>query len=166
MKKSGFTIIEFVLSIAILGIIATAVAPTIYAAVSQYSLIWSRRAVVAEVQSGMDRMLYEIRLIPGSAQVTTIGASSFTFQYPTGTSITYSLSGGNILRGSDILIAGVTALAFAYYDEDGNVTATAANVRSVGITLTATVSGSTAYSYRSRVFIHNTGNRYTTFTSP
>lgn len=112
-------------------------------------------------------MVREIRLIPGQAQVTTTTASSFTFQYPTGTSITYSRTGTNVMRNSDILMNNVTALAFTYYDQAGNTTTTAANVRSVRIQLTATTAdGTSSLTVRTRVFIRNTGNYYLNFTSP
>ena len=152
----GFTPVELVLSIAILGILGTALGPGIASSVKTYSLTASRRQTTAEARAGMARMVAEIRQIPGSAQVISIGATSFQFQFPVGTTITYSLSGSNLLRNADVLVANVSSLAFAYYDESGAVTAVAANVRSVQISFTTTA----PMTLRTRVFLVNTGNYY------
>jgi len=163
----GFTLIELVLSIALIGIMAFAIGPGLAAGVKSYDLITTRKQMLGSSRAGMDRMVREIRLIPGSAQVTSIGASSFQFQYPAGTSITYSLSGTNLMRNSDILISDVSALTFTYYGETDVVTATAASVRSVGIQFTSTGHGSIpSYTLRTRVFLRNTGNNYANYTTP
>jgi prepilin-type N-terminal cleavage/methylation domain-containing protein len=167
MKVRGFTLIEMVLSIAMLGVMMLALGPGLRASLDKYNLLSARRQAISDVRSGMDRMVSEIRLIPASAQVISIGATSFQFQYPAGTPITYSLSGGNLMRNSDILISNVSSLAFAYYDQSGAVTATTSAVRAVSIQLTADVpSTSTSYTLRTRVFLTNTGNYYANFTSP
>lgn len=61
-----------------------------------------------------------------------------------GEQVTYSLSGGNLRRqesvvdASPVIIAsGITALAFTYRDENGNVTASTDLIRSVDISVTA-----------------------------
>jgi prepilin-type N-terminal cleavage/methylation domain-containing protein len=61
-----------------------------------------------------------------------------------GEQVTYSLSGGDLRRqesvvdGSPVVIAsGITALAFTYRDENGNVTASTDLIRSVDISVTA-----------------------------
>ena len=123
--------------------------------------------MLTQVSTGFERMMLEIVLIPGQSQITTTSASSFTFQYPAGTSITYSLSGTNLMRNSDILIENITSLAFTYYDQAGNATTTPASVRSVQVQLSAITDTSTQpYTIRTRVFIRNTGNNYASFTSP
>jgi prepilin-type N-terminal cleavage/methylation domain-containing protein len=164
--RRGFTIVEFALTIAILGVAALLVAPSVSSAIKDYNLVWSRRLVVNEAREGLDRMVREIRLVPGSAQITTVSATSLVFQYPTGTPISYSLSGGNLLRNSDILVSNVSSLAFTYYDEVGAATSVASAVRSVGIQLTAGNATTGTMTLRTRVFLTNTGNDYAHYTSP
>jgi prepilin-type N-terminal cleavage/methylation domain-containing protein len=167
MKHRAFTIIELILTIAILGVLAGGIGPGVSAAINTYDRILNRRQMLAEAEAGMERMVREIRLIPGSSQVTSAATTSFQFQYPTGTSITYSLSGTNLSRNSDILLANISSLAFTYYTQAGATTTTAASVRSVGIQFTMTSSGSTpSLTLSTRVFIRNTGNNYVNFTSP
>lgn len=152
----AFTMVEMVLSIAILGILGVALGPGIATSIQSYHLVSNRRLGVAEARAGIERMVREIRLIPGRTQVVQMTNTSFQFEYPAGTAITYSLSGTNLLRNSDILMANVSALSFAYYDQAGVVTATPANVRSVEISFTTTA----PYTLRTRIFLVNTGNYY------
>jgi len=138
MKLRGFTLVEMILSIAMMGMMAALLGPWLVTSIKSYDLITSRQTMLAQVRSGFDRMTREIRLIPGQSQVTATTASSFQFQYPAGTSITYSLSGTNLMRNSDVLIPNVSALSFTYYDQSGASTVTASSVRSVSFQITAT----------------------------
>jgi prepilin-type N-terminal cleavage/methylation domain-containing protein len=167
MKKRGFTLIEMALTIVIIGITIGLLSPWLINAVQAYDLVSTRRIMLGQVRAGLDRMVREIRLIPGQAQIISTTASSFQFQYPAGTNITYSLSGTDLKRNTDKLIQNVTALTFTYYDQAGNTTTTASSVRSVGIQISAhTTSSNNAYTVRTRVFVRNTGNNYSSFTSP
>lgn len=167
MTKRGFTLVEMVLVIAILGILVGTLAPWLYNAAQTYNLITNRKSTLDQVRAGFDRMIAEIRLIPGQAQIIAVNPTSFQFQYPAGTAIMYSISGTNILRNTDVLIPNATSLAFTYYDQSGTATTTAANVRSVMMKLTATSPNTnTTLTVQTRLFIPNTGNYYSNFTSP
>lgn len=165
--RRGFTLIEFVIVIALVGVLGAVLASGLPAAIQGYDLVWSRRLTVADARSGMQRMVSEIRLIPGSAQILSVGATNFQFQYPIGTPITYSLSSGDLLRNSDILVESVSSLTFSYFDETGAITAIPAAVHLVGINLTVDSPGNISnFDLRTKIFIRNTGNDYVNFTSP
>lgn len=167
MKKRGFTLVELVLTIAILGIMVGTLAPWMINTMKGYDLITTRRQMLSQARAGFERMMLEILLIPGRPQVITTGNSSFTFQYPVGTNITYSLSGTNLMRNQDVLVQNVTALSFVYYDQAGNTTTTAANVRSVKAQISVTTTNAAQpLTIMTRVFIRNTGNNYANFTMP
>lgn len=167
IKARGFTLVEMVLAIAITGIMAMIWVPGLTSVFQGFDLLTVRRQVLAESRAGMDLMVREIRLIPSSSSITAVSATSFTFQYPAGTSIVYALSGTNLQRNSVTLIGNVSSLAFTYYDELGVATTTASAVRSVQIQFTvASPNSQPSYTLRTRVFITNTGNRYANFTSP
>jgi prepilin-type N-terminal cleavage/methylation domain-containing protein len=167
MKKRGFTMVEMVMVIAILGILVGTLSPWLIESAQSFNLISNRKSMLGQMRAGFDRMVAEIRLIPGQSQIIATSANSFQFQYPTGTSITYSLSGGNLMRNSDILMNNVTALSFTYYDQAGSATTTPASVRSVMMSLTATAPNtSSSLTVQTRLFLRNTGNYYANFTSP
>lgn len=167
MKKRGFTLVEIILTIAILGVMAGTLAPWMINTMKGYDLVTSRKQMLAQVRAGFERMVLEIMLIPGQAQVLTTANNSMSFQYPAGTTITYSLSNGNLMRNSDVMVPNVTSLAFTYYNEAGNTTTSASSVRSVKAQLTVNPPNSSApYTIMTRVFIRNTGNNYANFTMP
>lgn len=163
----AFTLLELLLAIIMLIILGMMLGPVLNNVVLSSNLIFSRREVIAEARNGMERMVSEIRLTPNTNVLASITATNLQFQYPAGTAITYSLSNGNLMRNSDILVAGVSSIAFSYYNEAGNNTATAANVRSIGIKFTTTSpTESSSLTLQTRVFLRNTGHNYATFTSP
>ncbi|MDO8493732.1 MAG: type II secretion system protein [Deltaproteobacteria bacterium] len=162
VTDKGFTLVELVLVIAMLGVLGFVLGPGLGAALRGYDTVWSRRQVLSHGKEAMDRMAREIRLIESSADVVSVGSSSqFQFEYPNGTLIVYDRSGTNLRRNSDVLAQNVSALQFQYYDEAGNTTSTAANVRRVQIQLTLDAAGGHgSLTLRTSVFLRNTGNNY------
>ena len=157
----AFTLLELLLVIAMVTILGMVLGPILGNAIQSSGLVSFRGQSLSEARNAMNRMVNEIRLIPSTSVLANIGATQLQFQYPAGTSITYSLSDTNLLRNSDILLGNVSSLAFTYYDALGATTATPANVRSIGIQFTTT-----ALTLRTRVFVRNTGNDYGNLTSP
>lgn len=166
--KRGFTLVELVLVVALLGIEAFMLGPPMMVAVKEYALVSSRREALAEARSAVDRMVKEIRLIPSSAAVIDVsGANSFQFQYPLGIAITYALDGTDLERNGVVLASNVGLLEFKYYNSAGAETAAAAAVRSVQVRLIINA----PFNYgtvplTTTVFLRNTGNEYNNYTSP
>lgn len=166
--KRGFTIVELVLVMGILGIQALILGPPIITAVKQYTLVSSRRQALAEAQSAMDRMVKEIRLIPSSAAIIDISSpTQFQFQYPLGTTITYSLSGTTLQRNGATQAPNVATLDFSYYDAAGLATVTLTAVRTIQIRLILNAPSSQGtVPLTTTVFLRNLGSNYGNFTSP
>lgn len=160
--KKGFTLIEMLLVVALLGVLAIGLGSAVQESVKGYDMVWTRRQLVAQARAGMDRMIREIQLIPASSSVINVSSSDqFIFRYPSSTQIRFSLSGTNLRRNNYALIEHVQNLTFTYYDENGNTTNTAGNVRSVAVQFTldpATVIPD--YTLRTRTFLRNAGNYY------
>lgn len=166
--RRGFTMVELVLVIAILGIQALMLGPPIMKAVQQYDLVWSRRQTLGEARSAMDRMVKEIRLIPSSAAIIDISSpTQFQFQYPAGNTITYALSGTTLLRNGATQASNVGTLNFNYYDAAGVATITRTAVRTIQIKLTLNApSNHGTVPLTTTVFLRNLGTDYGNFTSP
>ncbi len=166
--QKGFTMVELVLVIGLLGIQAFMLGPPIIKAVQEYDLVWSRRQTLAEARAAIDRMVKEIRLIPSSAGIIDISsATQFQFQYPLGTNITYALNGTTLQRNGSDLAYNVNLLHFAYYDASGVATATKSLVRTIQIQLTLNApSAHGTLPLTTTVFLRNLGSDYGNFTSP
>ncbi len=163
MKIRAFTLLELLLTVTMLMILGGVVGPILGNVVKSTTFVWARGDALAQARIAIERLVMELRLVPSTSQLTTIAGSNLVFQYPTGTSLQYWLSGTDFKRNSDVLVGNVTALSFSYFDQQGNTTSTIANVRSVGIQLSVLPpSSGTALTLRTRVFLRNTGNNYDT----
>lgn len=165
IKFRGFTLVEMVLSIALIGVLAGVLGVALFQGVKGFDLVSSRKSALAQARLAMERMVREMRLIQQSSDVVNVGSSTqFGFEYPDGTPIAYSLSGGNLVRNTDVLARNVNALTFTYLDSAGTVTATAAQVRSVRVQLTLNAPHAQGtLTLRTQVFLRNTGNNYAAF---
>lgn len=164
-NKKGFTTVELVLVLAILGVMAFLLSPTMLSALRSYDIIQSRKELVNQGRAAMERMAAEISYIQSASDVVDVSSStSFQFEYPDGTPITYSLSGTSLMRGADILADNISSLTFTYYDGTGATTSTAANVRRIKIGLVLDDPGDHGtLSLSTQVFLRNTGNEFTGF---
>lgn len=132
-NRSGFTLIEMVLSIAIMAIVAGVVGPIMITGVRSYGLVEKRKSALAQVRLVMDRLSQEVRLIATTNDIDTFTSSTFQFDIPSEANINYTLSGANLTRSGVVMADGVTSISFTYYDSNGNVTATKANIWRIGV---------------------------------
>lgn len=134
--QRGFSLIELVIVIVIMGIISGIVGKILFQ--SFQTFIVSQNISNADWQGllSMNVVTNDIHNIRSANDITTISASSFAFVDMTGTSVTYTLSGSSLQRNGLTLASGVSSIAFAYYDKNYTVTATAANVRYITFSAT------------------------------
>ncbi len=125
---AGFTLIELVLTILLLGIIASIVSQFVLQGVRSYSVEQDRGNVHSQARLAVERMAREIRAIRGctASDLTLPAANPFptlSFTDVIGTAVSFSVAGGNLTRGVDILAKGVTsAQPFRLLDKSGNPT--------------------------------------------
>jgi prepilin-type N-terminal cleavage/methylation domain-containing protein len=112
----GFTIVELVMVITLVGIIAAAAALPFAPALDSWSLGSSRSVAVGTGNNALNRMIIEIAQIKNPQSVTTATADTLTFLDTHDSSIQYNLAGGNLMRNSNILARGVQSLSFIYWD--------------------------------------------------
>lgn len=137
-KTRGFTLIEFVFTIILISIISVAINKILFQ--GYQTILTSNNISEADWQGfiGLERMVNDIHTIRSAADITTIGANQLVFTDVSGNSITFQLSGSNLMRNSQILASGIQSLSFAYSDAAGSTTATASLVRYISITMTMT----------------------------
>lgn len=165
MRRSrGFTLLELLLTITMLMILGSVVGPVLGNIVHSATFVWARGDSLADARIAIERLVMELRLLPSISSLTSIGNSNLAFQYPAGTNLQYWLSGTNFQRNSNVLVSDVSALTFSYFDEQGSITSTLGNVRSIGIQISVLPpSGGEIMTLRTRVFLRNTGHNYDGF---
>jgi prepilin-type N-terminal cleavage/methylation domain-containing protein len=142
--SKGFTLIEIIIVIVILGILSTVAAMIILEGAKSYSIEDSRSNAHYQARLAMERMAREIRLIRSqtAADITTMGANTIRYSDIFGAQMGFRLTGTTIERTQDNaatwqpLATGVTALTFTYFQQDGSTVATATTLWYVVIDIT------------------------------
>ena len=153
--KGGFTLIELVIVITIVGIAASIIGAMLLGTINAWTFKVNRYDLLWDGRLALDRMTREIRAIKNTTSVTTASSAQFRFINTGNVDITYSLSSTNLNRtengSANLLAENVSSLAFTYYDANGNTIATptvspsATNIRRVRINLTLTKNGENVY---------------------
>jgi prepilin-type N-terminal cleavage/methylation domain-containing protein len=142
MNRRGFTLVEFVICIAA-GVTIAMLGSVLYAPVRNWDFLRDRRHGMEADTAAVMKIVREVGRIKDPSLMTTMTASSLAFTDVDDVAVSFSLSGGNILRGADILANNVTGLTFTYLDKTGAVTAVAANVRVIKVNIVMNSGGQT-----------------------
>jgi prepilin-type N-terminal cleavage/methylation domain-containing protein len=165
-RIEGFSLVELVLVIAILGILAVFVGPVLYNAIRAYDTVQTSGQTQAKVRYAVERMSREIREIRRrvtdvrALDIATMTTNTLTFVNTQGRTIVIART-GNTLTLSDTTLSGVltdqiNAFSLAYFQP--NASTVAANASSLGfVQISLAVSeGSAVFASRVRVDIRNT----------
>ncbi|MBI4688976.1 MAG: prepilin-type N-terminal cleavage/methylation domain-containing protein [Nitrospirae bacterium] len=170
-EKGGFTLIELVITMLLIGIVAFIVADAMSTGFKAYFVTDNRKEALDQARIAMERMTREIRNVRSlgrdndgdgniDADITTANASELCFTDTNNTAIRFRLSGTNILRSEgtscppateNTLAEKVTTLTFSYTYASGSL---ATAVRRVQITITSTIS-SESVTLSSEVYLRN-----------
>lgn len=153
---SGFTIIEIIMVIVLLGIITTVAGMLIFQGSKSYWTEEIRKDITTQGRYAVERMAREIRNIdcvvsgnncrPTAATITSFTASELRFFNTGKLGRGFRLNSTNLelCRNStscataDVLASNVSSLSFQYLDKDGNTTATVGSIWSIVASLTLT----------------------------
>ncbi len=164
-SKSGFTLLEILVAMAVFGIVIGAVYSAYYTQQRSYEVQKEISFMEQNLRAAILLMEREIRMAgcdpteQAGAGITTAGATTMAFTMDirgdtagsdpdgdttdTGEAVTYTLSDidgdgdTDLVRNNVMLAENIDALNFVYLDEDGTVTSTASEVRSVQISIVA-----------------------------
>jgi type II secretory pathway pseudopilin PulG len=147
-RCDGFSLIDLIMTISIVGIISAVIAPILYQGFM--SFIWSKDItdVNAQAQLAIERMSREIRGIQPSdiieyAAPNYLDANKLKYNLNSN-SVEILRNGQNqLLRNSDLLVDRATSLIFTYYKDDWSTQATRAS-EVWGIRITIVVTGQQA----------------------
>jgi len=159
----GFTLVELVLSVAIIGIIAAASLPLLMSGAKNYGMVAKRKVLLSEVRAAVERMNYEIRLIPSTDDIITFTPTQFTFNIPSQSNITYTVSGGVLRRSGVALADNATSLNFLYLDENGVLTANKPMIKRISFEAVFDISGYGTLKLRDSVFPRRFSTAYSGF---
>ncbi len=138
--QRGFTLVEMIMAIVILLVLGSVASYVIVEATGVYARTAPAMEATHAAQSALERIRREIREIrtATATDIPTFTATSVSFTKNDGTSASFSLSGTDLLLGTDKLAEGVTSLTFTYLKADGTAASTADEINLIEADLTAT----------------------------
>ncbi len=129
-KHSGFSLVELVIGLTA-GAAVALMAFILFAPAENWLFTQSRRSAINEGSLALSRTMRETGRIASPAQITTFTADDLQFTDVDSNAITIQIVGNDLMLNGDVLAHDVAEFAFTYLDKDGNVTATASEIRVV-----------------------------------
>jgi prepilin-type N-terminal cleavage/methylation domain-containing protein len=158
MEKKGFTLIEFMMVVVILGVIIGIGAPLLVEVTEGWLLGSQRKELSFSAKLAMDVMTREIRRIRNRTSILTAAGSNLRFIDIDDHDITFDVSSQTLRRNLDGVVNGLadnlSSLSFTYYNSAGATlpvpVASPSDIRRIEIT-TAFSTGATQLSFKSGV---------------
>lgn len=170
-SKKGFSLIEFIIVIAILSIISGIVGMMLVEGSRSYLFVRTRHSVRLEGELALQRITRSVRMLDKDS-ITEATSTALTFTNPYNTelvgsllSITFRLNGTKIERSGDgkvswdTLADNISSFSITYYKSDNttfdpSLLSDYENIRWILVEISATIEGETAH-LRSQIFPRN-----------
>ena len=153
-KISGFTLIELVATMLILGIISVVLGRIMFHAFETFQAANDITETDWTGFVSLTRIVDDLRTMRSANNMTSMQSSALSFIDVNGNSVQYQLSGTSLLRNSQIMATGIAGLSFTYLDKNGATTGAAAAVNYIKINLIA-AEGNLAQTFSTMAAIRN-----------
>ena len=153
-SRRGFTLVELVIVIVVMGIVIVAITPFLRVNLASYIAVQSGKRNMDMARIGFNRMITELKRIQNPNTIEgVLSPTSITFTgtfyksgnwYSRNLNLTWDSNAQTVTRddidrlsGPIILVNNVTAFQIEYFDRDNAVAATATDVWRIRLSMTA-----------------------------
>ncbi|OGQ05224.1 MAG: hypothetical protein A2W61_01840 [Deltaproteobacteria bacterium RIFCSPLOWO2_01_44_7] len=157
-KEGGFTLVEIVLTIALVSILFASAGLILRQGLDSYAHISERSANLQAARYAMERMSRELELVgdESSTNIQSIQSNSVSFVDSDSITTDFNFTNQALYRGTDLLLSNVTSATFTGFKDNGNTTSSGQQTRRVRIEFSTLPPGQTApLTLRTDVFIRN-----------
>ena len=145
-RARGFTLVEMLLVIVLLGIVAAVAAPAMQSGFRAYFTGQDIAEADWQARVALERMTRELRTVRAPADLVLASASDLTFVDLDGNTIRYCQgavgtcpgAAGELIRNAQPLATGIGALTFSFLTRTGGATGTPALAYYVNASFSAT----------------------------
>lgn len=144
-NEAGYTFLEFVIVIVLIGIIAGVMSTMFVFGVDMFNSSVSRKDTVPGSRIAAEFLINDFRAIADASDIASAATTNLQFNNIDSETITYSYSGGSLSRNSNTLLDGLSDFQFTFLDVDGDTLSspvtTPSNIWKISFSLDATVDG-------------------------
>lgn len=117
-QQAGYTLIEIIIVIILLGILIAGSGNLLKVGFNSFNA--EKNIVNANWQGSvaLERMTRDLRAVRSPADITTAAANSITINDIYGNTITYQVTGAQLLRNTQAIADGIQSITLAYYKGD------------------------------------------------
>lgn len=124
ISQKGFSLVEMILVMTVMTAIAVASASIFQPILDSWALGQTQAETADTVGYAITRMKNEMTQIHDEGCVITATSTRFRFMDDAYLDIDYKISGGNLMRGTNVLVRNVQSITFTYYGSNNAVIAT------------------------------------------
>lgn len=141
--EAGYTILELILVIVLIGIIAGVMARMFLWGVDIFDFISDRKDLFQSSRIGMEILVKDLHAINSTANITSASSSQLNFTNLNNQQVAFSYNNGVLSRNSNNLIVGLDSFHFTFYDVNGDTlqtpVSTPSTIWKIKFSLNATV---------------------------
>lgn len=134
----GFTLVEIILAMTLLGITVVATSVLMGRGLDAYNLVNSRTVALDQANYALVRMEKEMTKV---SNINNAHSTLFAFVDSLGNSTDFHLDGTTLFRGNDPLAHNVSSLTFTFYRDNGATTTAPPQIRRIHIDMTVLADG-------------------------
>lgn len=121
--QKGFSLVEMILVTLIMTGVMIGSAAIFKPILDSWAVAQAQSETGDTIGYALQRMKHEISQIHDKATVITATSTQFRFEDTDYRNINYTISGGNLMRDTQILVRNIQSATFTYYDQNNAVIA-------------------------------------------
>lgn len=136
-KENGFTLMELVVAMIILGIIGTVATIIIFNQTRTFNRVFNQTDAMYDTRKAIGIIRKDIQNL-SVENITNMESGNFQYTDNDGNTVKYEVSGNNLLKNDNNILNGLNENPFTFLNAEKNLTASSDSVRFFQVRLSVT----------------------------